>query len=120
GLGDGRAIHGDERRAGADAGTVDRLGDQTLAGSRLAEEEDGRRAPGGLGLASEHAGDLLAQGDDSWAPAEKLGEGRRHGAILLGSSPFARGPHARTDETAESSPANRRSIGSSVCRKCAS
>src|SRR5262249_56802025 len=76
GLGDGRAIHGDERRAGADAGTVDRLGDQTLAGSRLAEEEDGRRAPGGLGLASEHAGELLAQGDGSWAPAEKLGEGR--------------------------------------------
>ena len=49
---------------------------------------------GAVGLAPEHAVDLLAQGDDQGALTEKLRERRGHGVILLVSSPFARGQDA--------------------------
>ena len=77
GLGDGRAIHVDERPAGAGTGAVDRPGQQSLARARLAADED-RRKTAALARELQEVRDLLPHRDDSGALPDQLGQWLRH------------------------------------------
>src|SRR4029077_21244669 len=81
-LRDGRAVDVDERPPGTNARAMNRRRHQALAGSRLAENQNRRRAPGGLRLPPEHAEHLLAQSRDSWIAADKAAEVGAHGGHL--------------------------------------
>ena len=72
GLRDGGAVDVHERRAGAAARPVDGRGQQPLAGSGLAENQDRRQSAAGSRRRSEEPTDLLADRDDGWALAQEL------------------------------------------------
>jgi hypothetical protein len=80
-LGNSRAVDVDEGAPRARAGAVDRPRHEPLARTGLPQDEDGRRASRGVGLAREHARDLLSQGGHPRALADQRGD-RRHGGHL--------------------------------------
>ena len=80
-LGDGGAVDVDERARGPRARPVNRPREQTLAGSGLPEDEDGRQAPHAPGLSLEETPRLLPDRHDARALTEQLDEGW-HAPIL--------------------------------------
>ena len=64
GLGDGRAVHGNERSIGALAVRVDGPGDELLAGAALARDENDGVGRRDLHDAPEHVADGLGPADD--------------------------------------------------------
>jgi hypothetical protein len=93
GLGDGPAVDVDEGPGGAGARPVEDPGEEPLAGTRLAQDEDRRQSPRSLRLAVEQALDLLSDGGGRGSP-----RGARRGESSDTSEPLR--PLSKTAEFA--------------------